>query len=80
MHRYVSAGLFAPAVARGDYRTTKQDFPEPGISVMTCVPDGYAGGQFATNTIQSRQLLGPVSDPPGYTQPSIATVRLWRKR
>jgi hypothetical protein len=25
-------------------------------------------------------VLGGVSDPPGYTQPSIATIRLWRKR
>ncbi len=28
----------------------------------------------------SRQPIGAVSDPPGYVQPSIATMRLWKKR
>ena len=70
----------------GQCRTTRTDFPEPGISVATCylilsdLPSQYAGGMLTSNTVVSRQVIGPVSDPPGYTQPSIATVRLWKKR
>ncbi len=73
-------------VGRGQCRTTRRNFPEAGISLMTCqldlagLPAAYAGGQLTTNTLSSRTLLGPETDPPGYTQPSIATVRLWRKR
>lgn len=75
-----------PLVGRGQCRTTKRDFPEAGISLLTCqldltgLPSAYAGGQLTTNTISSRATLGANSDPPGYTQPSIATVRLWKKR
>jgi hypothetical protein len=75
-----------PLVGRGQCRTTKRDYPETGITVMTCqldltgLPSQYVGGQLTTNTLGSRALLGADTDPPGYTQPSIATVRLWRKR
>ena len=75
-----------PLVGRGQCRTTKRDYPEAGITVMTCqldltgLPSEYVGGQLTTNTLGSRTLLGADTDPPGYTQPSIATVRLWRKR
>lgn len=75
-----------PLVGRGQCRTTKRDYPEAGITVMTCqldltgLPAEYVGGQLTTNTLGSRVLLGAQTDPPGYTQPSIATVRLWRKR
>ena len=74
----------ASLVGHGSCLTTRSDFPEAGISVLTChldltgLPSRYAGGQLTTNTISSRQVLGE-SDPPGYTQPSIATVRLWRR-
>lgn len=34
-------------------------------------------GILTTRTVNSRNLLGEKSDPPGYTQPSIATVRLF---
>jgi len=44
------------------------------------LPDPYLGGLLMANTINSRAPLGGVSDPPGYTQPSIATVRLWKRR
>jgi hypothetical protein len=47
---------------------------------LTGLPPSFAGGRLTTNTIQTRALLGTASDPAGYTQPSIATVRLWRKR
>ena len=70
----------------GDCRTESRDFPEPGIALWRCfldltdLPPGFVGGRLTTNTIQSRALLGTTSDPVGYTQPSIATVRLWRRK
>jgi len=33
-----------------------------------------------TNTVLSRIAVGEASDPAGYTQPSIVTVRLWKHR
>ena len=75
-----------PFTGRGECRTAKQDYPEPGITVYRCflelrdLPREYQGGQLTTNTVISRQGIGEASDPPGYTQPSIATVRLWKKR
>ena len=74
-----------PLTGRGTCRTTRRGFPETGIDPATCqldlsgLPQSYVGGQLTTNTIVSRQLIGLVTDPPGYTQPSIATVRLWRR-
>jgi hypothetical protein len=71
---------------RGECRTARQDYPEPGVTVYRCflelrdLPREYQGGQLTTNTVVSRQGIGEVSDPPGYVQPSIATVRLWKKR
>ena len=71
---------------RGECREVKRDFPEPGMIVTRCfldlrdLPDGYVGGQLTTNTIGSRQPLGDQTDPPGYTQNSIATIRLWKRR
>jgi hypothetical protein len=47
---------------------------------LEALPDGYISGRLTTNTINSRASLGDRSDPPGFTQPSIATVRLWRAR
>ena len=73
-------------VGRGECVTTRREFPESGLAVIHCyldlsnLPDGYVGGQLTTNTMNSRAVLGGVSDPAGYTQPSIATVRLWRRR
>ena len=70
----------------GECRTAKQDYPEPGVTVYRCflelrdLPTGYVGGQLTTNTVVSRQGIGESSDPPGYVQPSIATVRFWKKR
>jgi hypothetical protein len=70
----------------GDCRLTKTDFPERGLTVFHCIldlsdPSGrYIGGQLTTNTMNSRKLLGVDSDPSGYAQPSIATIRLWKKR
>jgi hypothetical protein len=70
----------------GECRLTKTDFPEKGMSAWRCfldlsnLPSGYVGGQLTTNTMNSRNTLGMESDPGGYTQPSIATIRLWKKR
>jgi hypothetical protein len=71
---------------RGECRMAKPDYPEPGITVYRCflelrdLPSDYRGGQLTTNTVASRQNIGESSDPRGYVQPSIATVRLWKKR
>jgi len=64
----------------------KADFPEAGITVGRCfldltnLPRGYTGGLLTSNTILSRKAFGEASDPPGYVQASIATVRLWKQR
>jgi len=69
----------------GECLSVKRDFPERGITVMRCflelgnLPAGYVGGQLTTNTVLSRSVVGPVSDPEGYTQPSIVTIRLWKR-
>src|SRR5215468_3987726 len=70
---------------RGKCTFLKTDFPEPGLNESTCfldlggLKDPYAGGLLTTNTLRSRNIIGDKSDPPGYIQPSIATVRLWRR-
>lgn len=75
-----------PLTGRGDCRTNGREFPEPGITPWRChldltgLPAPFVGGYLTSNTILSRVALGAVSDPAGYTQPSIATVRLWSKR
>ena len=75
-----------PFIGKGECRQSRRDFPEPGLTLYRCyldiegLPSGYVGGMLTTNTVTSRQSIGEVSDPPGYTQPSIATVRLWKSR
>jgi hypothetical protein len=75
-----------PLTGRGDCRTNGREFPEPGITPWRChldftgLPGSFLGGYLTSNTVVSRAVLGAVSDPAGYTQPSIATIRLWRKR
>ena len=70
---------------KGKCTTVKRDFPEPGLTVVMCflelggLKDPYVGGFLSSNTIFSRSLTGETSDPAGYVQSSIATVRLWRK-
>jgi hypothetical protein len=70
---------------RGECVITEREHPESGLTVARCflrlgqLPEPYVGGQLTTNTMSSRTVSGP-SDPPGYTQPSIATVRLWKRR
>jgi hypothetical protein len=70
---------------RGRCTSLKADAPEPGLNESTCfldlggLKDPYKGGLLTTNTLRSRNITGDKSDPPGYVQPSIATVRLWRR-
>jgi hypothetical protein len=60
------------------------DFPEPGLFPVRCqlvlrgLPAPYVGGLLTTNTLTSKAAFGGESDPPGYTQASIATIRLWK--
>lgn len=71
---------------RGECLANQVDYPEAGITGVRCflhlsgLPQEYAGGELTTNSVRSRNALGGISDPPGYTQPSIATIRLWRRR
>jgi len=80
----VVAGI--AVTGRGKCVATAADFPEPGITSLRCflvlsdLPAPYAAGVLTTNSISSRALLGERSEPPGYVQPSIATIRLWHKR
>ncbi len=75
-----------PLSGRGDCLVARSDFPEKGITTFRCylelggLPDPYVGGSLATNTITTKAVLGAETDPPGYTQFSIATIRLWRSR
>jgi hypothetical protein len=75
-----------PFTGTGDCRALKRDYPETGITGYRCLlelrdlPKAYIGGQLTTNTVVSRNAIGEKSDPPGYIQPSIATVRLWKRR
>jgi hypothetical protein len=70
----------------GDCRSMKSGFPEQGLIAWHCFLDlsdpvgEYVGGQLTSNTITSRNDLGLETDPPGYTQSSIATIRLWKTR
>lgn len=62
------------------------DFPEAGLFPVRCqltlsgLPAPYVGGLLTTNTLTSKAPFGPRSDPPGYTQASIATIRLWKAK
>jgi hypothetical protein len=60
------------------------DFPQNGLFPVRCqlilsgLPSPYVGGLLTTNTMTSKASFGGDTDPPGYTQASIATIRLWR--
>ncbi len=70
----------------GECLALKIDFPEAGLFPVRCqlvlsgLPAPYVGGLLTTNTITSRAGFGGDTDPPGYTQASIATIRLWKAR
>ena len=62
------------------------DFPEPGLFPVRCqlvlsgLPAPFVGGLLTTNTMTTKAPFGGDSEPPGYTQASLATIRLWRAR
>lgn len=68
----------------GDCLALAIDFPEPGLFPVRCqltlrdLPPPFVGGLLTTNTMTSAAAFGDVTDPAGYTQASIATIRLWR--
>jgi hypothetical protein len=85
---FYAEGVFGAMTFTGSGQclTVRPDYPEPGLEVARCFLDlrdvsgGYIGGLLTTNTMRSRQLIGVITDPPGYTQNSIATIRLWKRR
>ena len=74
------------ATGKGKCIPIAADFPEQGITSVRCflvlsnLSAPYVAGVLTTSSITSREPIGDRSDPPGYIQPSIATIRLWRKR
>ncbi len=70
----------------GECRAVAINFPETGLFPVHChlllggLPSPYVGGLLTTNTIASGNAFGGDTDPPGYTQASIATIRLWKAR
>lgn len=73
-------------IGNGECVAARVDFPETGLFPVRCqlilsrLPAPYAGGLLTTNTMTSKAAFGGDTDPPGYTQASIATIRLWRAR
>ncbi len=70
----------------GECVAARIDYPAAGLIPVRCqlmlsgLPAPYLGGLLTTNTMTSRSAFGAETDPPGYTQASIATIRLWRSR
>lgn len=68
----------------GECLALATDFPQAGLFPVRCqlvlsgLPAPYVGGLLVTNTMTSKAAFGGDTDPPGYTQASIATIRLWR--
>ena len=64
----------------------KFDLPERGINKFHCSADlsspddQYVSGLMTTSSISSLKDVGLETDPPGYTQSSILTIRVWKKR
>ena len=71
---------------KGECLALMIDFPEPGLFPVRCqlvlggLPAPYVGGLLTTNTLTSKAAFGGDTDPAGYTQASIATIRLWKAR
>lgn len=70
----------------GECLAVRMDFPETGLFPVRCqlilsdLPAPFVGGLLTTSTLTSSAAFGGESEPPGYTQASIATIRLWRAR
>lgn len=75
-----------PVAGNGDCLFVRPDFPEKGITTLRCflslrgLPSPYVGGLLTTSSLVSAAVTGGETDPPGYLQTSIATIRLWRAR
>jgi hypothetical protein len=69
----------------GECKALMLDTPETRMFPVRChlvlsgLPPPYVGGLLTTNTLTSAAAFGGETDPPGYTQASIAIIRLWRK-
>ena len=68
---------------RGECLALALDFPEQGLFPVRCQlvlgkAGPYVGGLLTTNTLTSKAPFGGVTEPPGYAQASIATIRLWK--
>jgi len=70
---------------RGECLAVMADFPAPGLFPVACrlvlsgLPAPFVGGLLTTNTIASNAAFGGMTEPSGYTQASIATIRLWKQ-
>jgi len=83
---YLETTLGGLAISgKGECTLVLPDTPEKDMAMFRCaVPlkvasDAYTGGLLVTSSMGSKQLIGLETNPPGYTQVSIATIRLWRK-
>jgi hypothetical protein len=71
---------------KGECLAVMTDFPETGLFPVRCqlvlsgMQPPYIGGLLTTNTMTSKAPLGSETNPSGYTQASIATIRLWKKK
>ena len=71
---------------RGECLALGIDVPEAGLFPVRCqlvlsgLPAPFVGGLLTTNTITSKALFGGDTAPSGYTQASMATIRLWKAR
>jgi hypothetical protein len=70
---------------RGECQALLVNFPEEALIPVRCqivlsdLSAPYIGGLLITNTLTSGAPYGGETSPPGYTQASIAIIRLWRK-
>ena len=55
-------------------------FPVRCQLILSGLPAPFVGGLLTTNTMTSNAPFGGDTAPPGYTQASIATIRLWKAR
>ncbi len=53
---------------------------QASIVLLVLVAAPFVGGLLTTSTMTTKASFGGDSEPPGYTQASIATIRLWRAR
>jgi len=68
----------------GECHAIRTDFPVAGLTTVRCqlllsgLRAPYVGGLLTSNTLTSQATFGGATIPPGYTQASIATIRLWK--